>query len=77
MLAVRYHRYGGSEVPRIEEAEEPHTGPGQVRVTIRAAGVAPADWYLRSGMLWDITTVDFPHIPGMDAAESSTRWETG
>ncbi|MEK2476766.1 zinc-binding dehydrogenase [Streptomyces noursei] len=35
---------------------------------MRAIGVTPADWYLRSGMLRDIATVGFPHIPGMDAA---------
>ncbi|QDY75505.1 NADP-dependent oxidoreductase [Streptomyces qinzhouensis] len=68
VFAVRYHRYGGSEVLRVEEAEEPHAGPGQVRIAVRATGVTPADWYLRSGMLRSIATVDFPHIPGMDAA---------
>ncbi|MFC9627144.1 NADP-dependent oxidoreductase [Streptomyces sp. NPDC056930] len=68
MFAVQYHRYGGSEVLCVEEVEEPHAGPGQVRIAVRATGVTPADWYLRSGMLRDIATVDFPHIPGVDAA---------
>ncbi|QDQ09700.1 NADP-dependent oxidoreductase [Streptomyces spectabilis] len=68
MFAAQYHRYGGSEVLRVEEAEEPHAGPGQVRVAVRATGVTPADWYLRSGMLRGILTLDFPHIPGVDAA---------
>ncbi|MEW2391281.1 NADP-dependent oxidoreductase [Streptomyces venezuelae] len=68
MFAMRYHRYGGPEVLCLEEAEEPHAGPGQVRVAVRATGVTPADWYLRSGMLRDIAPLGFPHIPGMDAA---------
>ncbi|MFJ9615296.1 NADP-dependent oxidoreductase [Streptomyces noursei] len=68
MFAVRYHRYGGSEVLCMEEVEEPHAGPGQVRIAVRATGVTPADWYLRSGMLRDIAPLDLPHIPGMDAA---------
>ncbi|MFD8783922.1 NADP-dependent oxidoreductase [Kitasatospora sp. NPDC059599] len=68
MFAVRYHRYGGSEVLGVEEVEEPHAAPGQVRIAVRATGVTPADWYLRSGLLRDIVTVDFPHTPGMDAA---------
>ncbi|MCI3928010.1 NADP-dependent oxidoreductase [Streptomyces sp. AN091965] len=68
MFAVQYHRYGGSEVLCVEEAEEPHAGPGQVRIVVRATGVTPADWYLRTGMLRGIATLDFPHIPGMDAA---------
>ncbi|MEU7579908.1 zinc-binding dehydrogenase [Streptomyces sp. NPDC041068] len=68
MFAVRYHRYGGSEVLVMEEAEEPHAGPGQLRIAVRATGITPADWYLRSGMLRDVAALDFPHIPGMDAA---------
>ncbi|WP_443035068.1 NADP-dependent oxidoreductase [Streptomyces sp. BE133] len=68
MFAMQYHRYGGSEVLCMEEVEEPHAGPGQVRIAVRATGVTPVDWYLRSGMLRDIATLDFPHIPGMDAA---------
>src|SRR5882757_2000044 len=68
VFAVQYHRYGGPEVLRVEEVDEPHAGPGQIRIAVRATGVTPADWYLRSGMLRDIAAVDFPHIPGMDAA---------
>ncbi len=68
MFAVQYHRYGGPEVLTVEEAEEPHVGPGQVRIEVRATGVTPADWYLRSGMLQKISPLRFPHIPGMDAA---------
>ncbi|MFC5153789.1 NADP-dependent oxidoreductase [Streptomyces amakusaensis] len=68
MLAVQYHRYGGSEVLGVEEIEEPHAGPGQVRIAVRATGVTPADWYLRSGRLRSVVTVEFPHVPGMDAA---------
>ncbi|MFJ8434052.1 NADP-dependent oxidoreductase [Kitasatospora sp. NPDC094019] len=68
MFAVQYHRYGGSEVLAVEEVEEPHAGPGQVRIAVRATGVTPADWYLRSGMLRDLVPLDLPHVPGMDAA---------
>nr|WP_307517719.1 alcohol dehydrogenase catalytic domain-containing protein [Streptomyces umbrinus] len=35
---------------------------------MRATGVTPADSYLRSGILQDIVSLDFPHIPGLDAA---------
>ncbi|WP_406222846.1 NADP-dependent oxidoreductase [Streptomyces decoyicus] len=68
MFAVQYHRYGGSEVLAVEEVEEPHAGPGRVRIAVRATGVTPADWYLRSGMLQDFVSLDLPHVPGMDAA---------
>ena len=33
------------------EAPEPHAGPGQVRVAVRAASVNPIDWKTFSGML--------------------------
>lgn len=36
---VQYHRYGGPEVLEIVEITEPHAGPGQVRVAVRAAGI--------------------------------------
>ncbi|MEO3794682.1 zinc-binding dehydrogenase [Nonomuraea sp. B10E15] len=31
------------------DAEEPHAGPGQVRIAVRAAGVNPHDWRVREG----------------------------
>lgn len=54
----------------MEEAEEPHAGPGQVRISVRATGVTPADWYLRSGMLEEMASLSSP-------PESSTRWAMG
>ncbi|GAA3545755.1 NADP-dependent oxidoreductase [Amycolatopsis ultiminotia] len=40
---------GGPEVLRLEDvADEPHAGPGQVRVRVRAAGLNPMDWVIIS-----------------------------
>jgi NADPH:quinone reductase-like Zn-dependent oxidoreductase len=39
--AVQFSAYGGPEVLRVVEVEEPHAGPGQVRIAVRAAGVNP------------------------------------
>lgn len=47
--AVRYSRYGGPEVLTLEQEEAPEPGPEQVRVAVRAVGVNPADWKIRSG----------------------------
>jgi len=66
MKAVRYAAYGGPEVLRLVEAEEPHAGPGQVRIAVRAAGVNGIDWKIRSGMLG--TTGPLPTGSGVDAA---------
>lgn len=50
MRALQYTSYGGPEVLSWAEADEPHAGPGQVRVSVRAASVNPFDWKTSSGM---------------------------
>jgi NADPH:quinone reductase len=42
--------FGGPEVLDVIEAEVPQPGPGEVRITVRAAGVNPADVKLRQGL---------------------------
>jgi hypothetical protein len=39
MKAVRYDQFGGPEVLEIVDLPDPHPGPGQVRIAVRAAGV--------------------------------------
>jgi NADPH:quinone reductase-like Zn-dependent oxidoreductase len=51
MRAVQYTEYGGPEVVTVGEAPEPHAGPGQIRVAVRAASVNPVDWKVLSGMM--------------------------
>ena len=46
--AVSYSRHGGPEVLEIVEVAEPHAGPGQVRVAVRAAGLNAFDFKVRS-----------------------------
>jgi NADPH:quinone reductase-like Zn-dependent oxidoreductase len=66
--AVTFTEYGEPEVLRVADVEEPHAGPGQVRVAVRAAGVNPIDWKVRSGALREIMPVSFPVIDGREAA---------
>lgn len=47
---------------------EPHPGPGQIRVAVRASGITPADWYTRSGRFRDMIPLRLPHVLGVDAA---------
>jgi NADPH:quinone reductase-like Zn-dependent oxidoreductase len=49
--AVQYSRFGGPEVLEVVELPDPHPGPGQIRVAVRAAGINPVDWKMRSGMM--------------------------
>lgn len=66
MKAIRMHRFGGPEVLQLDEVDDPVPGPGEVVIDVRAAGVNPADTYMRSGTYR--VQPDLPCIPGGDAA---------
>ncbi len=51
MKAIQYSRFGGPDVLELVQLPDPHPGPGQVRVAVRAAAVNPIDWKVRSGMM--------------------------
>lgn len=68
MKAVQYSEYGGPEVLRVVEVDEPHAGTGQVRIAVRAAGVNPSDWKDRTGAARDATPVPLPARVGFEAA---------
>ena len=64
MKAVRFSRFGGPEVLEIVELPDPHPGPGQVRIAVRAAGVNPSDWKKRQGLMDE----ELPQTLGYEAA---------
>jgi NADPH:quinone reductase-like Zn-dependent oxidoreductase len=68
MKAVQYEEYGGPEVLRVVEIDEPHAGPSQVRIAVRAAGVNPSDWKDRGGDARDATPVALPSGVGFEAS---------
>jgi NADPH:quinone reductase-like Zn-dependent oxidoreductase len=49
MRALQFSTYGGPEVLRWAEAPEPHAGPDEIRIAVRAASVNPIDWKRVSG----------------------------
>ena len=53
MKALQFFQYGPPRVLEVAEVAEPHAGPGQIRVAVRASGVTPADGYFRSGRFQD------------------------
>jgi NADPH:quinone reductase len=65
MKAIRAHTFGGPEVLQYEDIDDPVPGHGEVVVDVRAAGVNPADTYMRSGTYAIIP--DLPYTPGGDA----------
>jgi len=68
MKAVQFNEYGGPEVLRVVEVDEPHAGPGQVRIAVRAAGVNGIDWKIRAGHLRQMIPLSLPAGIGMDAS---------
>ncbi len=51
MKAAQFSRFGGPEVLEIVDLPDPHPGPGQIRITVRAAGINATEWKLRKGLL--------------------------
>ncbi|WP_405490790.1 NADP-dependent oxidoreductase [Nocardia sp. NBC_00511] len=68
MKAVRFAEYGSPDVLQLTEVPEPHAGPGQVRIAVRAAGVNPHDWRVREGQFQRINPLRLPSGVGQDAA---------
>src|SRR5580693_3166897 len=64
LKAVRFSQFGGPEVLEIVGLPDPHPGPGQVRIAVRAAGVNPSDWKKRQGLM----DGELPQTMGYEAA---------
>jgi NADPH:quinone reductase-like Zn-dependent oxidoreductase len=66
--AVRFDEYGAVEVLRVVEVERPVPGPGQVLVSVVAAGINPGEAKIRSGALHERWPAVFPSGQGSDLA---------
>ena len=68
MKAVRFHAFGGPEVLRHEDVDQPVPGVDQVRIRVTATSYNDVDAALRAGSGQDGTPVRLPHVPGVDVA---------
>ena len=66
MKAIRAHQFGPPHVLQLEDVTDPKPGAGQVLVQIKAAGVNPADTYVRSGSYALLPKP--PYVPGGEGA---------
>ncbi|WP_182546532.1 NADP-dependent oxidoreductase [Halosaccharopolyspora lacisalsi] len=69
MRVVGVTEFGGPEALDVVEAPEQHAGPGEVRISVRAATVNPTDTFTRNGARAEqLSQEPPPYVPGMDAA---------
>jgi NADPH:quinone reductase-like Zn-dependent oxidoreductase len=64
MRAVVIHETGDRDVLRLEQAEVPEPGDGEVLIRVRAASVNPIDWKYRRG----IAPKQLPAVLGNDVS---------
>ena len=64
MKAIQYTQFGGPEVLQMADVPEPHVADGQIRVAVRAVGINPVDWKIRSGMMGG----DLPARTGLEVS---------
>lgn len=69
MRVIGVTEYGGPDAWRVFDVPEPHAGPGEVRIRVRAAAVNPTDTLVRTGSRAEAQK-EFapPYVLGMDAA---------
>lgn len=68
MKAVRFHEFGGPEVLRHEDVEQPVPAAGEVLVRVTATTFNPVEGNIRLGVMQGPIPVDLPHTPGLDVA---------
>ncbi len=66
MKAIRFHEHGGIEKLRYEDAPDPHPGPGEVVVRVKACALNYLDIWERRGLPG--IQLPLPHISGADVA---------
>jgi NADPH2:quinone reductase len=67
MHAIRVGRFGDEDTLEYTDVPVPEPAAGQVRVRLHAAGVNPADTYVRTGT-YAFFTPALPYTPGFDGA---------
>jgi len=68
MKAVQFNEYGGPEVLQVVDVDEPHAGPGQVRIAVRAAGVNLSDLMKIRAGTWKGMPIPLPSGVGVEGA---------
>lgn len=67
-LAYGFTEYGGPATQSYFDVNVPTPGAGQLSVSVRAAGVNPADWKVRAGTRKDTVPVTLPAVLGREVS---------
>ena len=67
MKRILVREFGGPEVLRLEDADDPKPQAGQVLIRVKAAGINPYETYERAGK-YGAKGKQPPFTPGSDAA---------
>lgn len=73
MKAAQIYEYGGPEVFRVEEIDEPTLGPKDVLVRVHASSVNPVDCKIRQGIQRAMIHYKLPHVLGLDVSGVVTQ----
>ena len=66
MKAILAHEFGGPEVLQQQDRPAPTANAGEIIIEVKAAGINPADTYMRGGSYALVPVL--PYTPGGDAA---------
>jgi NADPH:quinone reductase-like Zn-dependent oxidoreductase len=66
--AVKFDKYGGIDVLRVVEVDQPVPGPKQVLIRMKAAGINPGEAMIREGAFAKQWPATFPSGQGSDLA---------
>jgi NADPH2:quinone reductase len=66
--AVRFDKYGGTDVLYIADVDIPAPAAGEVVVAVKAAGINPGEASIRKGLLDAVSPATFPSGEGSDLA---------
>jgi NADPH:quinone reductase-like Zn-dependent oxidoreductase len=82
MKALYFEKHGELDVIRYGDVPEPETGPGQIKVRVRATALNYLDIWVRRG--WPGLKLEMPHWCGADVAgeivelgNGVSGWQTG
>jgi NADPH:quinone reductase-like Zn-dependent oxidoreductase len=68
MKAMRFHEFGGPDVLRYEDVDQPVPDAGQVRLRVAATSFNGVDANIRGGNMQGPIPVALPHTLGIDVA---------